>query len=150
MARSFAIKGKAARVMADVNHAMCPLDPFNRAGRWRRDVARTRPDGGQHRVLRKGVEDVGQQQFLVLRLMVTAQLDQFAGVRRQPRPCSRHGSIDVRTIGQHIVERGARKHAPPGTGMAFPLGIVIAVEQIGVSGIERFVVVHEVAQNKRL
>ena len=91
------------------------------------------------------MQDVGQQKFLMLRFMVAAEFDQIArgiGEHREQR------RIDMGTISADIVERGPRQHPPLRAGMAIPLAVIIAVEQIMISRVENLIPRHMVAQDE--
>ena len=74
MPRTFVIEGEPLAVMPDVHEPALEADPFHRPGLshmagGRRQVSRTR------RIHRQGMLDVHEQQFLVLLLMMNAELD---------------------------------------------------------------------------
>ncbi len=77
------------------------------------------------------MQDVGDEQFLMLLLMVTAQRHQFerlggqVGQRRQQR------GIDMGPIGAHFVQRRPGDHPPAVAGVPLSLRLVIAVEEKG-------------------
>ena len=76
------------------------------AGR-RRQLAISRLE----RVLGEGRENVGEEQLLVLLLVIDAELDQVERGRRKRRQRALERLIDVRAIGADLVERRAAEHA---------------------------------------
>src|SRR3546814_2007202 len=56
---------------------------------------------------------------------------------REAVPGIKHGGVDMAAIGENLVQRGAGQHSPQRARVAGAFGFVIAVEQIGISGIER-------------
>ena len=89
------------------------------------------------RVLGEGREDVGEEQLLVLLLVVDPELDQSQRFGRERRQRALQRFVDVRAIGADLVERRAAQHAAPGPGVPRALALVIAVEQIGPALVER-------------
>src|SRR5690242_16227871 len=75
---TYAIEREMRAVMADLDHAAGMLDPARRTGHANWYLARAGPDRGLDRIFRKQMKNVGQQQFLVLLLVMTAEPDQFA------------------------------------------------------------------------
>ena len=76
------------------------------------------------------MEDIGQQQFLMLLLVMAAELDQRP--RRLGRQIGQRldqRGIDMGAIGADLVERRPRQHAARCARVALALGLVIAVEQ---------------------
>ncbi len=107
--------------------------------------------GRLERVLGEGREDVGQHQFLVLLLVIDAELDQLERRRRKLGQSARSSaSSTCAAIAAHLVQRRAAEHAPLGPRMPLALALVIAVEQIGEALVERPVAGHMVAQHEGL
>ena len=85
------------------------------------------------RILRKGVQDIGPEQFLVLLLVVQAELDQrndgrelgLVGALQQPFD----GLIDMGAIGRNLRAVRPRDHAALRPRVARTGGDVIGVEQ---------------------
>ena len=77
MSRSFVVVGESATVMADLNSCFVEIDELvgtPRCGvRTMRRAVPTSSKNGIKRILRKDVLDIGDQQFLMLLLMVNAQ-----------------------------------------------------------------------------
>ena len=94
VARPFVIKLKRVAGAADRGDAAMVGDETGGPGSLRGLVPAW--DGrGQQRVLREGVQDVGDQQFLVLLLVVQAELDERGGGRRRGRQVIRHRRVDM-------------------------------------------------------
>ena len=145
VARGFVVKRKFAvqrGVKAMFDQAAVIGMPAQRLGRG----ARQRPVPGVGRVLRverQRMLDVGQQQFLVLLLMVQAQVDELRQFRALgiPGPGNdvKHARIDLRPVGQHFIERRAADQAPLRARILVAHAVVVAVEQdakTGVKGLE--------------
>ena len=96
------------------------------------------------RVLREGVQDVGEQQFLVLLLVMQADLQNFEharGIRGRhigDQPLDR--GIDMGAIGGDVGAVRPRDQAALGARMARAGGDVIGVEQEGKTLVEDLVV----------
>ncbi|MNL19411.1 hypothetical protein D3C87_1406090 [compost metagenome] len=77
VARGFAIEREIVAGMADGHHAARELQPFRRRARigddGRGQLGRIRRT---QRILREQMQDVGQQQFLVLLLVIEPERDQ--------------------------------------------------------------------------
>ena len=122
-----------------------PGQRLDREARRRRQIAVSRLE----RVLRERREDVGEEQFLVLLLVVDTELDQCQRLGRKRRQRARQCRIDVRTIGADLIERGAAQHPAPGPGVARAFAVVIAVEQEGVALVEQAVSGGVIAKHER-
>ena len=100
MTRSFVIETKTATVMADRLNSGRHIDKLIRIDRARtRRGLRHLPIGVVNRigrVLREGVQDVGQQQFLMLLLVMQTDFENFKHARR----------VRVRNIGDQLLDRG--------------------------------------------
>jgi hypothetical protein len=88
---------------------------------------------GVRRVLRKGVQNIGQQQFLMLLLVMQADLDDLEyapGIcGRRLRDKTLDGAIHVRTIGCHIIAIRPCDQSALRTRMARTCRDIIRVEQ---------------------
>ncbi len=117
--------------MADVHVAAGELEP----GQWRRrGRRRLRRHGRTHRrpqrVLREQVQQVGEDQLLVLLLVVQPQFDQRAGgVGDAAAQEVAHRVIDVRPVGEHLAQRRARQQATARPLVARADRVVVRVEQ---------------------
>ncbi len=105
--RAFIVEGKAVAIMTDGDNAARMRDPFERG----RAPHLARPRGrisGQQRIGEKRMLDIGQDQFLMLLLMMEAERDQ-----RRKRVIVReqigHRDIDMMAIGHDLRSRGARQ-----------------------------------------
>ena len=89
--------------------------------------------GRRDRVLRKGVQDVGQHQFLMLLLVIEADLDQrhqlpervLAGLVKE----FHHGGIDMPAIGGDLVGARTGQMAALVAGVARAGADIIGIEQ---------------------
>ena len=86
------------------------------------------------RVEREEIQDVGQQQFLMLLLMLHAKLDE---VCERAVAIAASGEefaqarVHMGAIGEHLFACGPGQQAAPGTRMTRACGFVIRIEQIG-------------------
>jgi hypothetical protein len=149
MARPLGVERKALLAGANLDDAFTPrmkgqgLD--RDAGNWRKLAI-----GGLERVLGQGRKNVGQQQFLMLLFVMDAELDEIEHRGRQVRQGAFERTVDMGAVGPHLIERRTAKHAALGPCVAFPLGLVIAVEQEGIALVERLVAGDMVAQHESL
>ena len=81
------------------------------------------------------VLDIHQQQFLVLLLVVQAQLDPIdARWKASARPrMSSMAVVDGVAVGRHFPDPGPAQQAPLGAGVAGPDPLVVGVPQIEVA-----------------
>ena len=78
MARPLAVEAEPLAVMSDLDHAAIEFAVRGRRAVGPADRQRPRiPVGRTQGVLRKQMQDVGQQQFLMLLLVIAAEFDQF-------------------------------------------------------------------------
>ena len=128
--------------MADLAHAAGIVDPVER----RRAACRRGAIGLVGRVdavLREQVQDIHQDQFLMLLLVVQAEHDQRRSLG--PDGCRRggdeafHRRVDMGAIGGNVGRRGARQHAALRPRMPVADGVVIGIEQVGVVLVEDLV-----------
>ena len=86
--------------------------------------------------------DVGQQQFLVLLLMLQPQCDELQQfvLCSLVRACQQiqHARINLSPPGQHLRQRGAADKAPIGARILVANAVVITVEQNAEAGIKGF------------
>ena len=140
MARPLAVEREAVVARADLDDAFAAArasvsgSTAKQAGGGKLGISRL------ERVLGEGREDVGEEQLLVLLLVVDAELDQVERRRRKRRQRALQRLVDVRAIGADLVERRAAEHPAPGPRVARAFALVIAVEQEGAALVERAVV----------
>ncbi len=108
--------------------------------RWPRRAVRLAParEHGRHQgTLRESVHHVGEQQFLVLLLVVQPQLDEvghvFFPLGEQPG----HRLVHVAAIGADLLRAGPGDQAARRARLPRADGFVVAVEQEAELGIER-------------
>ena len=99
--------------------------------------------GRRDRVLREGVQDVGQHQFLMLLLVIEADFDQ-RGDRPSARPHRplkefHDGGVDMPAVGGDFVGAGAGQVAALVAGVPGSGADIIGIEQEGVVGMKRLV-----------
>src|SRR3546814_5720539 len=83
MARAFAVECEIFARMASRRDAFGAFDPFHRGKLPNFTRDRRFPHGGAERVLRKEMLEVGEQQFLMLLLVMDAEGDKGAGRGRE-------------------------------------------------------------------
>ena len=136
--------------MADLDHAAAPLDPSDRAGHCDRHLGHAGPDRRREWVHREMMEDIGEEEFLMLLLMMTAERDEVLHIRGQIGQSRQQRRIHSLAISEDLVERGTRQHPPTRPRVALPLGLVIAVEQERPAFVEQLIAGHMIAQHERL
>lgn len=152
VARPFAVEHERGAVVgpADLHWAAAEVGPAGRVGRV--TDGRGRPGGGigrAQRVLREQVQHVGQQQLLVLLFVVQAQRDEPPDrLRNAARQQALHGRVHMGAVGEHLVQRGPRQHAPARPRVAGADGLVVRIEQVAVACIRRAVAGHVGAEDE--
>ncbi|CAM8770751.1 hypothetical protein NCM_01976 [Burkholderia pseudomallei] len=144
VARPFVVEREAAPVVADLDDADRPRQPAHRAvrtprvGRGRRIVAAVR---GQQRIERERMQDVRQDQFLVLLLVMQAERDlrldrdqrrQIGGAQQLEQRV-----VDVTPIAPHVILRRPRQHSALRPRMPRAERFVIRIEEIRIARIEQ-------------
>src|ERR1035438_683634 len=111
--------------------------------------------GGPQGVGEEGMQDVGEQQFLVLFLVIHAELDALErfvarfyvlDVLQQPLDAL----VDVCPIAQNFIDAGARKRGPEALLREGGEALVIAIEEPGEIFVEEAVAGKELTQNEGL
>ena len=87
--------------------------------------------GRLKRILRQRGEDVGEEQFLMLLLVLDAESDQLERVRRKRGKRGHQRLVDRAAPVTDFVEARPADHAAPRALVALALAFVIAVEEIG-------------------
>jgi hypothetical protein len=93
--------------------------------------------GGRQRIARERVQQVGQQQLLMLLLVLQAELDERRRVRRRVAQQRRDARVDVGAPGTHLGERGPRHQPALGPRMARTDPFVVAVVEHTIGRMER-------------
>ena len=127
----FIVEMEAVVAVSDGVDALVERDPFL-SRMLRRREAPGRIIGRRDRVLGKGVQDVGQHQFLMLLLVVEADLDQrreldealLAGSLEELD----HGGIDMPAIVGDLVRAGAGQVAALVAGMPGTRADIVGIE----------------------
>ena len=131
MARPLAVEAEALAVVSDLHHAAIEFQVRRR--RAVRLADRNRAGilvGGTQRVLREQVQDIGEQQFLMLLLVVASEFDQLGDGRPEIiLHQRRHRAIDMIAIGGDRLECGACDHAASRTRLTGADALVIRVEE---------------------
>ena len=100
---------------------------------------RGRRIGRLQRVLRQQVLQVGEDQLLVLLLMVEAEFQQRQHLRRLLRtgePAA-HGPVHPAPVVQHVGQGGPGQQATLGPRVPGPGRLVVGVEEVAVGGVDR-------------
>src|SRR5690606_24693753 len=119
--------------MADLVNAARILDPADRIGfRWgHAELSRT--VGGAQRIGGKKRQNIGQQQFLMLLLVINADLDEpgnFRPGREFPGEKRRQRIVDMRAISKHALARGPGEETAPRARLARTNALIIRVETV--------------------
>jgi len=109
VARALIVEGELAPLVADLDQPGrigMPAQRRDRGRRWRRALL----VGGAERVAPEDMLDIGEDELLVLLLVVDAQLKEEAIVAPRAR-CQEveHPRIDVTAVGVHLLDGGARR-----------------------------------------
>ena len=141
MARPLAIEAEALPVVSDLHHAAVEFAICRRGAVRLADCDGARVLVGRtQRVLREQVQNVSEQQFLMLLLVIAAEFDQLgdrgAKIILHER---RHRAVDVVTIGDDRLEGRACDHASSRTRLTGADALVIGVEEEIELRIERAV-----------
>ena len=89
VARTFAVEGEAAVVGADLDDALAAAMPAQAARPRSRRARGKLAISGLERILGERREDVGEEQFLVLLLVIDAELDQARAPRAKASASAR-------------------------------------------------------------
>ena len=139
VARQFVVEGKARACMACLHQAALERLPV--AGRSRLAVCHRRgiSVGGPQRVAPQQMLDVGQQQLLVLLLVLQPQLQQTPDGLRQAilLQQAEHARINIGAVGQHGGQRRPRQQAALRPRMLAPHALVVGVEEHAKRRVER-------------
>ena len=129
MARRLAIKGKTCTGMADLDDALGTADEFERRGGCCTRQRQMTVDRAQ-RIQREQVLDVGQQQFLMLLLVIETERHQgmefgIDALRQQIV----HALVDAGAIGQHFGKGWPGQQSALRARMHRPDRLIIGVEE---------------------
>ena len=150
MPRAFAVERETLPVVTDLGGTGTTLDPAHRLRRHARPSGLGGPQRGRERVLREQMQQIGDEQFLVLLLVMRAELDQILRRFGQIVPRRHDRAIDMCAVCSHLVQRRPRQQPARGPGDARALGLVIAVEQEGPARIIGDVTRRMIAQHEGL
>ncbi len=149
--RAFVVVGEAVAVMADVVDAAVERDEIERQ-RLAHDDARARLAISRLERLRgEQAQNIGEQQLLMLLLVIDAELDQLCRLLRKvavEQPAER--LVDVSAICAHLFGRGTREQPALGARLARADALVIGVEAIFEALFEHAVAAQEALQQERL
>ncbi len=135
MPRRFVVVGEVGmrrpRRGTDLADLLIALQP---AQRGRRRVLRRQVDaiGRAQWIAPERVLDVGEQQLLVLLLVLQAQFQDLQGLRRQRAGLQlrQHAGFDLVPVLQHLRQRGPRQQAAMRPRMRRADALVVTVEQV--------------------
>ncbi|MDO9369233.1 MAG: hypothetical protein Q7T68_11750 [Sphingopyxis sp.] len=146
--RALAIESEAIAAMPDRRHAGGALDPFHRGKLRNFTRDHILPHRRAKRILREEMLQIGEQQFLMLLLVVDAEFDERLRRRRQVGQRSLNRGVNVRTPDTDFVERRPGQQAALRPRMARTFGFVIAVEEKRVTLVVKTVAGHMIAQHE--
>ena len=121
-----------------LHHATVAGDEARGAGRGFR-FAPVRQHRGCQGVLGERVQHVGQQQLLVLLLMLQAELHEACRGVREVVQQTQHRGVDMRTIGGDLGDGGPRQQATGWAGVAWTDSLIVRVEQVAEVVVEYLV-----------
>ncbi len=156
VARAFVVEGEGSAGlrsgMADLHQAALEAhEPDGVGGVGRR--GRGRPWRGVGRLqgrLGEEVQDVHQDQLLMLLLMGEAEVEELGEIARAVGQEPAHGLVDMRPVGDHVVERGPGEQAALGPGLPRPQRLVVGIEEIVEPRVEDLVAGEARRQQERL
>ena len=137
MRRALAIKGEGRAIMADAGDA--GVMPCPAGGGGRRGGRGGRVERRLQRVGAEQIEDIGNEQLLVLHLVVAAKLGEAEAGGIEIEPVLGQRGIDMGAPGQHFGEAGAGDEAALLARQPGADSFIVAVEQIAEARIERLV-----------
>ena len=105
------------------------LDPANRPRHRDRHLGRGGPDRKFERIFAEQMQDIGDEQFLMLLLVMAAERHELACVLAQGRQRIEYRCVDRSAIAANLVQRRSCDHAAAVARVALALRLVIAVEQ---------------------
>ena len=138
--RTFVVERKAAALEADGINTLGKAMPLERRdGDFVRcQVLRFDAIGRTKRIRPQAVLHVGDDQFLMLLLMIDTELDELgSGLRKLQRQQMNHGFVDVDPISVYLVEAGSRQGMPQSAQGTVADRVVIGVKEIAERGMIR-------------
>src|SRR5262249_9715609 len=116
------VEGELVSGMSDRNDAAGKVDPFKRGDAGQYQIGHGRAVGGQHGIAGKRVLDVGQDQFLMLLLVMQTKFRQWlegrALAERGGAEQGSHCLVDMGTIGEDVMQRRPRQKTARWTRVA--------------------------------
>jgi hypothetical protein len=150
MARALVVESERVALVADPADPLVPAVPGGRLGLRGRSLGEL-PIDGRERISGEEVLDVGQDQLLVLLLVVQPELDQTAKLLRDPPLAQRsHAAIHVVPVLEDLAQSGSRDLAPIGARVLLAYGVVVRVEEHAELRAERPVPGHVGLEQERL
>ena len=145
----FIVVRKALSAGADRHHATGKRGP----GKCFRFLHRCRLVGRVGRakgVLRKKMEDVGKDEFLMLLFMIKTELDQGSASLLPQRAFQEilHRLVDMGAVGKDVAQVWPGEQAPCGTRVACTFGLVIGIEEVAVLRMKGFVAFERAAKQE--
>ncbi len=140
MERQLIVPGEALCGVADAIDAAGKADPAERVWLGQIKTRRRRLVGRPQRICRKQRQNIGQQQLLMLLLVVDADLDQagdVVGPALVPRQQSLQAVVDVGAVGEHAFGRWSRQQPALRARMPRAQALVVGVEAIVEGVIEQ-------------
>src|SRR3954465_2151571 len=136
MSWAFVVEGKAIRCMANLYQAA--IEGLRRKWRGRDDVGRHKFLVGRlQRILREGVQNIREDQFLVLLLVIDSQFDKCCSfwVNAVGQKIE-HRFISMPSIGGDLVGGRPRQQSTLRTRVPLANSFIVGIEEVRVGRIE--------------
>ena len=151
--RPLVVIGEGVAIVADRHGAAAKINPAHRRHRMN-GGDRGRGVTREHWVTEESMLDVGKNQFLMLLLMIEAQINQrrYGGPRGVVRCLEEIGYrfIDVAPVSYHLGDGRPRYQASLGSGMARPERVVIGIKQERIATVNGLIACIETLQDEGL
>ena len=153
VARPLVVEREARSAVADLHQAAVMADPARGRGGGSTRVRGTVQVDRAHGVRPQRVLDVGEDQLLVLLLVMQAQLRPVQGVRvsvGRPGQEDVHALVDRVAVGAYLLQARTGQGAPLGPRRPRADRFVVRVEEVGVARVHRPVPGDEARQHEGL
>src|SRR6202045_1909804 len=134
MTRTFVIVREAVTIVTDLDNWLVELDKTSRRRFGRDDVDLALSEDGMKRILREDMLDVGDEQLLVLLLVMNAENDDRLEFCEKFLVHARQKIIDVlvdrRAIAMCFLDGRSRDQPAQIAPMHVPRGVVIRIKEI--------------------
>ncbi len=139
MTRQLIVKREARALMPDLEQTAVEVLIGERRSSARR-ARRMLRESRQQRIAREQVFDVGEQQFLVLLLVVQSECQYACELRGEALLQKlEHSLVDPFPVSEYLLHGRARQQSAARAGVHRAYGVVIGVEEIAKAGVVKFV-----------